>query len=132
MIARDITRGHRNKMRRDAEFIAYGSDSSGAKKVDFNGRVKRRVKTHRCGGMNDGVATSEHRTTGIVETKAVATHIAGDRRNAASGHPRKALFAEFGTQTIEGVVLQNLASHALFNGGTPTWTHQQHDLAIGH
>ena len=37
MIASDITRGHRNKMRRDAEFVAYGSDSSWAKKVDFNG-----------------------------------------------------------------------------------------------
>ncbi|CAB4344585.1 unannotated protein [freshwater metagenome] len=46
MIASDITRGHRNKMRRDAEFVAHGSDSSWAEKIDFNGRIEGRVKAH--------------------------------------------------------------------------------------
>ncbi|CAB4344590.1 unannotated protein [freshwater metagenome] len=82
--------------------------------------------------MNDGVATGEYRTTGIVEAKSIATHVASDRSDATSGHFGETVFAEFGAQTIERVVFENLASHALFNRGTSACTHQQHDLAIGH
>ena len=81
--------------------------------------------------MNDGVATGEYCTTSIIETKPIAAHVASDGSDATSGHLGEPVFAEFGAQTIEGVVFQNLASHALFNGGTSTWTHEQHDLAIG-
>jgi hypothetical protein len=119
-------------MGRNAEFVANGCNASWSKKVDFNRGIERGIKTHGCSGVDDGVATGKSGAACFIEAETIATDIAGNRRDASGSHRCEFVFAEFGTQSVEGVVLQDFASHSLFNGRAPAGTNQQHDLAIGH
>ena len=82
--------------------------------------------------MNDGVATGKSGAACVIKAETVATDVACNRRDASGSHCCEFVLAEFGTQSVEGVVLQDFASHSLFNGGASARTNQQHDLAIGH
>jgi hypothetical protein len=132
MIASHVTGGHRDEMGRNAEFVANSRNTSWSKKVDFNGRIERGIETHSCSGVNDDVATGKSSASRFIKAKTIATNIACNRRDASGRHLCESVFAEFGAQSVESVVLQDFASHSLFNGGAPAGTNQQHDLAIGH
>jgi hypothetical protein len=119
-------------MGRNAKFVTNSRDASRSKKVDFNRRIKRRIETYGCSGVDDDVATCKNGAACFIKAKTIATNIACNRRDASGSHLCEFVFAQFGAKSIKGVVLQDFASHSLFNGGAPAGTNQQHDLAIGH
>jgi hypothetical protein len=82
--------------------------------------------------VNDDVASGQNSAAGLVKAEAIAANVTSDRGDASCGHCRELVFTEFGSQSIKRVVLQDLSSHSLFNGGTTTGPNQQDDVAIGH
>ena len=119
----------------DADLVAEFSDAYGAKQVDLDGRVERRVERDGCGRVNDGVATGECRPVGVVEVEAVTADVTGDRRDATVGHFRESLAGTRCTERlaepVERVVLQDLLLRPLGRRSALTVANKQDEFAVG-
>jgi hypothetical protein len=116
-------------VRRDAELVEHLRDAHRAEQVDLDGGVEGRVERHRGRGVDDDVAGGEQRPAFGVEAEAVGGDVARD-----GGDPGGDLCGEvvgLASETVEGVVLQDLAGNALLRAA-PARPHQQHQLAVGY
>ena len=115
----------------DTELVAQVGDAGGAHEVDLDRSIEGRVETHRRRRVDDDVTGREQLSPGGIETETITTDIAGHRGDAPCGHLGETLRTEFGTEPVEGVVLEDLAGQTLLDGGAASGAHEQHELTVG-
>ena len=111
-------------------FVEHLSDTHGAEQVDLDRAVERRVERDAGRRVDDDVARREGPTIVGGESESVGAHVtahdADTRRDSCIE-----LIAPFGAQSIERVVLHDLASHAFGGRGSFPVANEQHERAIG-
>ena len=150
----DIAGGHgdevglfaRRKATRGGFGSGFGGDAecsghpAGAEEVDLHGIVERRVEAHRGGGVHGDVDGAEECEPGVVKAEAVLTDVAFHCEHSTVAHLVEGLAVQTAscdgvlleriTESVEGVVLENVALHPVL-GAAASWPHQQHEFAIG-
>ena len=129
-VAGDVTRRHGDEVRSDADVVAEIGDARRPEQVDLDGGVERGVERDRCRRVDHGVARGEDRPVGVVQAEAVAGDVAGDGRDACGD--RREPVAVGGAQSVEGVVLEDLAFGPLRRRRALAVTNEQDQLALGH
>ena len=131
-VAGDVTGRHGDEVWGDADVIAQVGDARRAEEVDLHGGVERRVERHGRSGVDHGVAAGEDRAVGVVQSQPVTGDVAGDRGDPGGhGGEVDALLAALGAESVERVVLEDLALGSPCRTGSLAVSHEQHQLAVG-
>ena len=105
-------------------------DAGRAEQVHLDGTVERRIERDARGRVDDDIARGERGSIRVVQSESIGSDVAGHHRQT-SCHRGVEVGSEFGAQTIEGVVLQDLLAHSIDGRRATAVANQQHHRAVG-
>jgi hypothetical protein len=129
-VASHVAGAYCNQVWGDIEALQGSNQAHWPHEVNFGGTIEGLVEGHSGGAVDDDVAGSEEVPAGVVEPKPFLGDVASNSEDSLGGHLDKAIFAEVLSETVEGVVLENVSLDPLLCGATPG-AHDEHKLAVG-
>ena len=133
-VARHVARADADHVGRDVQRLQRLHNAHWPHQVDLDRAVERTVERHRRCRVNHDVAAGKDCAVDIVEPKSVGADVATNGDDAAGDHLIEGFGSAcvLGLQAVEGVVLEDLAAHALGRVVAPAGAHEQHEGAVGH